>query len=153
MEPKETAAEDTPTREAAAGPSLADVMAALTALTDSARKQEQDSVALRSSVQELQYRMAMGPSGAASPATPRSTSPADDASTPDVGRRLTDSLPHLDEIAAAAQAALVQEFALLSPAMRESAARAGWSPADNVLGILPTNDEQQYAPWTQPYEQ
>jgi hypothetical protein len=50
MEPKETSAQDTPTREAAAGPSLADVMAALTALTDSARKQELDNVALRSSV-------------------------------------------------------------------------------------------------------
>jgi hypothetical protein len=68
---------------------------------------------------------------------------------PDVGRRLTDTLPHLEEIAAAAQAALEEEFSLLSPAMQASAARAGWSPADNVLGILPSSDpEQQYAPWT-----
>jgi hypothetical protein len=154
MEPKETPPPDTPAKDAAAGPSLADVMAALTALSDSSRKQQEESVALRSSVQQLQYRLAMGPSGAASPArstaaTPRSASPSEDAAMPDVGRRLTDSLPHLEEIAAAAQAALEQEFALLSPAMRESAARAGWSPADNVLGILPTNDpEQQYAPWT-----
>jgi hypothetical protein len=155
MEPKEPSAQDTPPREAAVGPSLGDVMDVLTALTNSARKQELENVALRSSVQELQYRMAMGPSGASSPArstaaTPRSASPSEDASAPDVGRRLTDSLPNLEEeiAAAAAQDALVEEFALLSPAMRESASRAGWSPADNVLGILPTSDEQHYAPWT-----
>jgi hypothetical protein len=89
-----------------AGPSLTDVMNALTALSESARKQERESLALRSSVEDLQFRMAMGRSVASSPArstatTPRSASPSEEDSAPRAGRRLTDVMPHLEEELAA----------------------------------------------------